>query len=167
VAVALHWERFTYADDVAAERVTVADARFLPALGEIGEIMVDGFCQPANEAAFRAWLEEFVPRFEELTSADGGKWSLLDELTWPLFCRVIDSMRKGKAVGAGGLSSELLKCATSEVLRTLYDAIIADVRSGRLSGDWQKVIYVLLPKGAPNNPEWCVSGVRLPSWLRT
>ena len=69
-------------------------------------------------AAFDAWLRVFVPKFETLTGADGGVWVLENELTWPLFKEVVRAMRKGKAVGAGGLASEVFALCSDCLLYT-------------------------------------------------
>ena len=113
-------------DDANAQQIHCSDPRFLPTLGKIGESMVQGFCRPAVHEAFDCWLENFVPKWDEIEGIKGGKFLLQDELTLPLFMSVVRSMRKGKAVGAGGLSSELLNQASNEVLETLYTAIMHD-----------------------------------------
>ena len=53
--------------------------------------------------------------------------------------------------GAGGFSRELLNGASEEVLRTLFDALMQDVRSGVVSPDWKRVLYVLLNKPGNDN----------------
>ena len=133
-------------DDVSQPPIPSSDSKFLPTLGQVGEEIVARYDREPVLAAFHAWLAEFVPKFDVLDGTDGGEWSLLKELTWPLFLQVVRSMRKGKAVGAGGFSIELLSGASDEVLRSLYEALICDVRSGVVSSDWKRVLYVLLPK---------------------
>ena len=59
---------------------------------------------------------------------------------------VLDTLKRGKAVGVGGLSCELLCCASEEALYVLFEAIREDLKYGAISGDWKRVLYVLLPK---------------------
>ena len=119
---------------------------FLDTLGQVGKEALARFDREPVLVAFQAWLSEFVPKFETLDGTDGGEWSLLEELTWPLFLQTVRSMHKGKAVGAGGFSIELLSVASEEVLGSLFEALMRDVRSGRVSSDWKRILYVLLRK---------------------
>ena len=40
------------------------------------------------------------------------------------------------------MSKELLAMVPEALLRTLYEAMMEDVRTGRISEDWRLVIYV-------------------------
>ena len=113
---------------------------------------VEKFNRPAVRSAFDAWLQLFVPKHEVLSGADGGEWALSRELTWEVFLTCVRSARRGKAVGPGGFSSELLRDAPEAVLKTIYEALMEDVRRGVVSESWKRVVYVLLVKKPPNNP---------------
>ena len=58
--------------------------------------------------AFGAWCDVFLERYETLRARDGHWWSF-DELTYEVFRKVLLRMPSGKAVGAGGLTIELLR----------------------------------------------------------
>lgn len=73
-----------------------------------------------------------------------------EEFSFELFERVLHAMQ-GKAVGAGGLSVELLIAAAHEVRWMFYRAIMDDVERGSIAPAWRRVIYVLLRKPPPND----------------
>ena len=52
----------------------------------------------------------------------------------------------------GSQSSCLQLEAGAEVQRAFYDVMMADVGAGRVADDWRRVLYALLKKPAPNNP---------------
>ena len=62
-------------------------------------------------------------------------------------------MPKGKAVGAGGMSVEVLIAAGPEAWQAFYDALKHDIRGKRVARTWRRVLYVLLRKKPPNRPE--------------
>ena len=92
--------------------------------------MVDVFAStPPILEAFHAWCDVFCPAFEALRGKDGGDWRLQDELTYPIFMDVLSSIPRGKAVGAGGFSIELLLHADDTVKLAFYRALMADIKS--------------------------------------
>ena len=58
--------------------------------------------------------------------------------------------KKGKAVGQGGISKELLQEVPDELLEILFEAMMRDIRDGTISEDWRTVLYVLLIKPERN-----------------
>ena len=48
---------------------------------------------------------------------------------------------------------QVLLAAGEGALRLLYDAMMADLRAGRVPDEWRQVLYALLVKPAPKNPE--------------
>ena len=62
-------------------------------------------------------------------------------------------MPRGKAVGAGGLSMEMLLAAGVDTQRAFYRAMMSDLRGKRVPSEWKTVLYALLVKPAPNDPE--------------
>lgn len=62
-------------------------------------------------------------------------------------------MKRRKSVGAGGFSVELLFEADAHVQRASFDIMMEDVALGRVADDWHRVLYALLRKPAPNNPD--------------
>ena len=61
-------------------------------------------------------------------------------------------MKRKKSVGAGGFSVELLLEADASVRRAFFDLMMADAGAKRVADDWRRVLYALLKKPAPNNP---------------
>jgi hypothetical protein len=59
---------------------------------------------------------------------------------------------RGKAVGHGGFSIELLINADRGVKEAFYECLMADLRGEAFPESWRRVIYVLLTKPLPNNP---------------
>eukprot|EP00966_Prymnesium_polylepis_P198949 4610494-Prymnesium_polylepis.1 len=47
----------------------------------------------------------------------------------------------------------MLKACDDEVKLMLYEALMADLRDERVSEHWRRILYVLLVKSLPNNPE--------------
>ena len=142
----------------AARRIVRDDPRFIPELGRIGEKFVRQMHDaPAVHAGFEAWNKIFMEEFETLKGSDGGVFSLRREITWPVFQETLKCMPKGKSVGASGFSIELLIAAGEEVQRKFYEALIDDMledaRGSRVPREWRRIIYVLLEKPAPSNPE--------------
>ena len=138
------------------DRVRKGDAEFLEVAGQAGDAFVRGIDKGAVPAAFQAWLQHFGQQQTTLRTEDGGVWVLEEQLTFDLFLRVLANMPRGKAVGAGGLSVELLEAAGEEWLGALHAAVLHDLRRGVLAPAWKTVLYALLVKKAPNNPE-CIS----------
>ena len=58
-----------------------------------------------------------------------------------------------KAAGVSGVAITQLKALSIQALRVVYAAIIHDAETECISDRWHKVVYVLLDKKAPNNPE--------------
>lgn len=137
-------------DRKEAPALSVEDPEFLAEAGRIGEAFVDSMDKGSIPNAFAAWLMVFCTRWDEL-QGDNGAWRLSQEFSFELFTRVLHSMQ-GKAVGAGGLSVELLLASSHEVRWIFYNAILSDVERGRVAPAWRRVIYVLLRKPPPNDP---------------
>ena len=130
---------------------------YLAELGRVGQAAVRRLDEGCVPKAYEAWCKTFCEPFEELEGLAGGKWELEKELTFELFCDTIECMQDKKSVGAGGFSIELIKGADSRVKRACYNVLMADVRelvsTGRKPVNWGKVLYVLLEKPYPNDPE--------------
>ena len=107
--------------------------------------------QPILEA-FKAFCTVFCPAFETLRGRDGGDWELARELSFPVFLQVLKRVPRGKAVGHGGFSIELLIHADRSVKEAFYECLMAELRGGTFPDSWRRVIYVLLTKPLPNNP---------------
>jgi len=139
-------------DDISATPVKSNDPNFIAGLAKEGERMVKGFAStPPIIEAFQAFCKVFCPTYETLRGKDGGQWELLNELTYPVFLEVLDRVPKGKAVGAGGFSIELLINADEEVKQAFFNCLIADLKGEVYPPEWKRVIYVLLVKPAPSN----------------
>lgn len=134
-------------------QLEVDDPEFLAEAGRIGEAFVAGMDRGSIPDAFRAWIEVFCCKHDEIDGALG-EWELRQEFSYDIFERVLKSMQ-GKAVGAGGLSVELLLASVYEVRWIFFNAILDDVESGCISACWRRVIYVLLRSLLPTTP---------PSW---
>ena len=65
-------------------------------------------------AAYEAWFDRFKLGFNRLRGLDEGEWRLPKELPFSVFRQALRGA-KGKAVGAGGLSIEMLVEAGLEV----------------------------------------------------
>jgi ribonuclease HI len=140
----------------AARRAQVHDTDddFLPELGKIGQKFVDGMADtPCCLPAFEAWFHCFFEKFETIAGRDGLPFKLEKELTYEVYLEALHRMPRGKAVGAGGFSAEMLRLAGDDVKRAFYDALMDDVRGKCLAPTWRRVLYVLLEKPKPNNPE--------------
>eukprot|EP00966_Prymnesium_polylepis_P228552 5289581-Prymnesium_polylepis.1 len=89
--------------------------------------------------------------YDVLPGLDGGVWELEKELSFSVFLQSL-RMARGKAVGAGGMSVEMLLEAGRDVQLGFYEALMADVRGETLSPQWKVVLYALLAKPPPNDP---------------
>ena len=106
----------------------------------------------AVPAACAAWHDKFVGQWPELEGLAGGPWQLRDELSFPLFRRVMRKLQV-KAAGVSGIALAQLRLASGRALRLLYDALVGDADEETISERWHKVVYVLLEKKPPNDPE--------------
>jgi len=106
----------------------------------------------AVPAACAAWHDKFVGQWPELEGLAGGPWRLRDELSFPLFRRVMRKLQV-KAAGVSGIALAQLRLASGRALRSLYDALVGDADEETISERWHKVVYVLLEKKPPNDPE--------------
>ena len=150
----LAFDRFHPQDDVRSAPVLAAEDpdAFLRGLAREGDRLVKGFAStPPILEAFQAFCNVFCPTYETLRGRDGGEWELVKELTFPVFLQVLKRVPRGKAVGYGGFSIELLIHSDREVKRAFYDCLMADLQGGDFPPSWRKVIYVLLAKPPPNN----------------
>jgi ribonuclease HI len=151
---ALAFDRFHPRDDVhEAPTLAATDPdTFLNGLAREGDRLVSGFSStPPIIEAFKAFCKVFCPAYETLRGRDGGEWELAKELTFPVFLQVLQRVPRGKAVGHGGFSIELLIHAGREVKRAFYDCLMADLLGGEFPPSWRRVIYVLLAKPPPSN----------------
>ena len=140
-------------DDPTRTKVSSTSPRFTSVLGEAGRRFVTGMDHGAVPAAFAAWCETFMQQHATLEGTRGGVWKLLEEVSWPRFRDAVARMPKKKSVGADGLSAELLQAAGTEVQKEVYNAIVADLTGGAVPGEWREVLYALLVKKPPNNPD--------------
>jgi ribonuclease HI len=151
----LAFDRF-HPGDVATSAPVLASEdpeAFLNGLAKEGDRMVQGFAStPPIIEAFKAFCNVFCPAYETLRGRDGGEWELVKELTFPVFLQVLKRVPRGKAVGHGGFSIELLLHADRCVKEAFYDCLMADLQGGVFPESWRRVIYVLLTKPLPNNP---------------
>ena len=151
----LAFDRFHPGDDVSKTAVTAVENpdAFLKGLAAEGERLVQGFAStPPILDAFTAFCSVFCPTFETLRGRDGGEWKLAKELTFPVFLQVLKRVPRGKAVGHGGFSIELLLHADRCVQKAFYECLMADLRGEVFPESWRRVIYVLLTKPLPSNP---------------
>lgn len=130
--------------------ISVDDPEFLAEAGRIGEAFVEQMDRGAIKEGFSAWLRVFCSPHDVVTGAHGAEWSLQEEFSFEIFGKVLKAMQ-GKAVGAGGLSVELLLAAGRDVQWLFYRALLHDVESGTISPEWRQVLYVLLRKPPPND----------------
>ena len=146
--------KFYPKDDLTKEPVSAHEgSKFIEGLGEAGRDAVSLMANtPPIQAAFAAWLNVFVPAYETLRGACGDEWLLARELTWPVFQGVLAGIPRGKAVGAGGFSIELLANADEPTQKLFYECLMSDVRRQAYPPEWREVIYVLLVKPLPSNP---------------
>jgi hypothetical protein len=140
-------------DDTRKPKVRHTEPSFVHELGNIGRKFVRGMDRGAFPKAFRAWCAVFQQPFAEITGVDGGTWRLEAEFTWDVFIQAVGRMRQGKAVGVDGVAIELLRAAGEPVLRELYQAILQDVQADVVPAQWRVVLYSLLVKPPPNNPD--------------
>eukprot|EP00900_Chrysochromulina_parva_P012250 jgi/Chrpa1/21025/Chrysochromulina_OHIO_Genome00025652-RA len=152
--ISLAFDRFHPRDDVREAPMLAADDpdAFLNGLAREGDRLVKGLAAtPPIIDAFKAFCKVFCPTYETLRGRDGGEWELIKELTFPVFLQVLKRVPRGKAVGHGGFSIELLIHADREIKRAFYECLMADLRGGEFPPSWRKVIYVLLAKPPPSN----------------
>ena len=150
----LAFDRFHPGDDVCSAPMLAADDpdAFLNGLAREGDRLVKNLSStPPVIEAFKAFCKVFCPTYETLRGRDGGDWELAKELTFSVFLQVLKRVPRGKAVGYGGFSIELLIHADREIKRAFYDCLMADLRGGEFPPAWRKVIYVLLTKPPPSN----------------
>ena len=150
----LAFDRFHPGDDAnSAPMIASEDPdAFLQGLAREGDRLVRTLSStPPIIDAFKAFCKVFVPTFETLRGRDGGDWELIKELSFPVFLQVLKRVPRGKAVGSGGFSIELLIHADREIKKAFYDCLMADLRGGEFPSSWRKVIYVLLTKPPPSN----------------
>ena len=148
------------ADDPSGRKVEADEQDFLQVLRDVGVTMVERFADtPPSLEAFRAWHHVFLEQYEELKGSDGETWEWEKELTWDIFKEVLRCIPRGKAVGAGAFNIELLLHAGDRIQRIFYEALMMDLRNGVMSEDWHRVLYVLLVKPPPDDPN-LVSGRR-------
>ena len=153
--LSLAFDRFHPKDDVHSAPILAAEDpdAFLDGLASEGDRLVQGFSStPPIIEAFKAFCKVFCPTYDTLRGLDGGEWELTKELTFPVFLQVLQRVPRGKAVGYGGFSIELLIHADRGIKRAFYECLMADLRGGEFPPSWRKVIYVLLTKPPPNNP---------------
>ena len=110
---------------------------------------LDEGCVPE---AFAAWCSVFREESEVLKGRHGGEWTMLGELNLDVFEVTLRGMKRKKSVGAGVFSVALLLEADEVVRRVFFDIMMADVGAKRVADDWRRVLYALLKKPAPNNP---------------
>ena len=139
-------------DDPKKEKVSCFSEEGREELGKIGKLFVQRVDAGASLVGFEAWCGLFMEEWKPLEGTHGGDWRLVEEMTFPLFQETLLKMPKGKAAGAGGWHVELLIEAGARVQRLFYDAMIADLKNGHLPTNWRQVLYALLKKGPPNNP---------------
>jgi ribonuclease HI len=152
--ISLAFDRFHPQDDASIAPVLASDDPevFLRGLAREGDRLVKGLSStPPIIEAFKAFCKVFCPTYETLRGRDGGEWELTKELTFPVFLQVLKRVPRGKAVGHGGFSIELLIHADREIKKAFYECLMADLRGGEFPPSWRKVIYVLLAKPPPSN----------------
>ena len=141
--------------DVAnGELVHSSDPRFPGVLADIGRGFVAGMRRGVVVEAARAWLQVFVGQFQPIAGSDGCKWLATRELTFPLFVLTLYSVQGGKSVGPSGFSVDLLRVFErgGEEQRAFFDAIMGDLREARIPASWRTVVYALLAKPPPSDP---------------
>ena len=141
-------------DSPDGELVHSSDPRFPGVMADIGRGFVAGMRRGVVTEAARAWLQIFVGRYPEMAGSDNGTWLATRELTFPLFVLTLYSVAGGKSVGPSGFSVDLLRVFErgGEEQRAFYDAIMGDLREARIPASWRTVVYALLAKPPPSNP---------------
>jgi hypothetical protein len=132
----LAFDRFHPGDDAHSALMLAADDpdAFLQGLAREGDRLVKNLSStPPVIEAFKAFCKVFCPTYETLRGRDGGDWELIKELTFPVFLQVLKRVPRGKAVGYGGFSIELLIHADREIKKAFYDCLMADLRGGGVS----------------------------------
>ena len=145
-------------DTLEGRRVECTEPEFGAVHGRIGEEGVKKLDDGCNVDAYEAWCRQHGVLFAELEGITGGDWVFAKEITFHLFRRALRSMQRKKAVGAGGMTIELLLAGGREAQHLCYRAIRSDALR-LLEGDqsagapeWQRVLYVLLKKKPPDDP---------------
>ena len=139
----LAFDKFHPGDVATSVPISAAEDpdAFLQGLATEGERLVRGFAStPPILEAFRAFCTVFCPTFETLRGRDGGDWELAKELTFPVFLQVLKRVPRGKAVGHGGFSIELLIHADRSVKEAFYECLMADLLGGTFPESWRRVI---------------------------
>ena len=141
-------------DDPAREQVHTSTERYEQLSAEIGTSAVEKLDFGSVVAAAKAWLEIFTEEQEELRGVDGERFDLQRELTFDLFVRTLYAMPTGKAVGQSGFAVEMLTAFARHgpEQRAMFDAIMADLKAAAVPPSWRVVVYALLVKPPPNNP---------------
>ena len=152
--VSLELDTLHVGDVADGEEVSAFSAaeRFAAIGGDSGRLFVESMDGGASVRAFAAWCDVFLQRWDRLRARDGGWWSF-DELTEGVFAAVLEAMPRGKAVGNGGLTIEMLRAAGPDFQALFYRTMMEEVRGKRVPEHWRRILYVLLPKPAHNNPE--------------
>ena len=139
-------------DRANGRRVSTMSAEAPAMMGRIGAANVLAVDDGAVPAACEAWHDKFVGQWEELRGAAGGAWRLREEVPFGAFRRLVRCM-KVKAAGRSGVAVSQLRLAQNKALRLLYDALMSDADGDEVSDRWHQVLYVLIEKKPPNNPE--------------
>ena len=139
-------------DTASGELVSALAVDAADVMREIGEINVAKSDDGAVVPGFEAWHEKFIGQWPKLRGADGRVFSLRKEITFKRFRSTVYAM-PNKAAGISGVSVAILKALDVDALRVVYDAIMHDAEVECASERWHKVVYVLLEKPAPNDPE--------------
>ena len=141
-------------DDPAKAQVHTSTERYDTLSSEIGTRSVEKLDFGAVAAAAKAWLGIFTEEHEEIEGMDGGKFDLQKEISFDLFVRTLYAMPRGKAVGQSGFSVEMLTAFKKHgpEQRAMYDSIMGDLRAAQVPPSWRVVVYALLVKPPPCNP---------------
>ena len=137
-------------DTLEGRRVACTEPDFGAVHGRIGEECVNGLDDGCNVDAYAAWCRQHGVTFANLEGVTGGDWVFAKEISFHLFRRALYSMQRKKAVGAGGMTIELLLAGGREVQHLLYRAVRDDAMrllegdQSAAAPDWQRVLYVLL-----------------------
>ena len=121
-------------------------------LAQEGQSTIDAIDEGAVVPAIQAFTDKFVGQWPEIKGSDGGTWSLRKEFTFDVFTSLVRGL-PAKAVGASGVALAQLKLAPESVLLSVYNAMVSDITSDTISDRWHRVLYVLLAKKPPNDPE--------------
>ena len=139
-------------DSKGGRRVSTLRAEAAGIMRDIGQRTVAGYDDGAVPAACEAWHQKFIGQWPELAGSDGGVFVLRKEVTFRVFRDVVRSMPP-KAVGISGIAIAQLRRASTTLLRAAYEAVMDDADGQDVSERWHVIMYVLLEKKAPNDPE--------------